>query len=74
MKTRPNNEMATVLRAAFRKSGLSIKQLSERSGVPYASVHGIVTGNRDPILSTVSRLGKVLGLKLQPVRRVKRKG
>ncbi|MHC4089826.1 MAG: helix-turn-helix domain-containing protein [Planctomycetota bacterium] len=65
--------MGDVIRATFRKSGLSIKQLADRSGIPYASAHGIVSGTRDPALSTVSKLAPVLGLELAPVRRRKGK-
>ena len=61
--------MIETLRKAFAESGMSMKALSERSGVPYASVHATFTGNRDPQLSTVERLCKVLGLELTTVKR-----
>ncbi|MHC4063644.1 MAG: helix-turn-helix domain-containing protein [Planctomycetota bacterium] len=73
MKSTPKNEMGDLIRATFRKSGLSIKQLADGSGVPYASVHGVVSGTRDPALSTAARLAKVLGLELRPVRRRKKR-
>lgn len=63
--------MLAMLRAAFEESGMSIKRLSDLSGVAYAPTHAAVTGQRDPQLSTVERLGKVLGLEL---RRTRRKG
>lgn len=56
--------MTDVIRKAFRESDLSIKKLSDRSGVPYSAVHGLLTGNRDVQISTVEKLSKVLGLKL----------
>ena len=56
--------MIEILKKAYAESGLSMKALSERSGVPYASVHGTLVGNRDPQLSTVERLSRVLGLDL----------
>ncbi len=56
--------MTDVIRKAFRESGLSIKKLSDRSGVPYSAVHGLLTGNRDVQISTVEKLSRVLGLKL----------
>ena len=56
--------MIEILKKAYVESGLSMKSLSERSGVPYASVHATFTGNRDPQLSTVERLSRVLGLDL----------
>ena len=56
--------MIELLKQAYKESGLSLKALSEKSGVAYASVHATFTGNRDPQLSTVERLSKVLGLSL----------
>lgn len=74
MRGDPNNEMCQLLRETFRKSGMSVKQLSDRSGVLYSSAHAIVNGQRDPALSTVVKLCRVLGLELRPVRRGRRKG
>ncbi len=64
-------KLARAVREAFRRSGLSIKQLSERSKVPYAGAHSFVNGNPDVRLSTLSRLAEGLGLEL--VARPKRK-
>jgi predicted transcriptional regulator len=61
--------MHKTLQASFKKSGLSIKALSERSGVPYAAVYRAVKGMSDPALSTVQRLSNVLGLELIPKRK-----
>lgn len=61
--------MIKILKQAYTKSGLSMKALSERSGVPYASVHATFTGDRDPQLSTVERLSRVLGLELVKTRK-----
>ncbi len=72
MKSTPHNPMGDLIRATFRKSGLSVNELSHRSGVPYASVHGLIAGTRDPALSTADKICKVLGLELRPVRRGKR--
>ena len=69
---KPKGDMAELIRATFRESGLSMKQLAERSGVYYASVHGLIVGGRDPALSTADKICKVLGLELRPVRRGKR--
>ena len=63
--------MIELLKQAYKESGLSMKALSERSGTSYASVHAVFTGNRDPQLSTVEKLSKVLGLSL--VKQKKRK-
>ena len=56
--------MIETLKKAYTKSGLSLKKLSELSGVCYASVHATFTGDRDPQLSTVQKLSRVLGLEL----------
>jgi len=72
MKSMPRNEMADLLRATFRKSGLSVKRLAIESGVAYASVHGFMAGDRDAALSTACRLCRVLGLELRPIRRRKK--
>ena len=73
MRSRPVNEMGDLIRATFRASGLSMKRLSDESGVAYQSVHALLTGDRDPALSTVVKLSKVLGLELRRVPRAKRK-
>ena len=73
MQAHPDNEFGNVIRAAFTRSGLSIKALADRSGVPYSVTHAVVKGERDPILSTAVRLCRVLGLELRPVQRTKRK-
>ena len=64
MKSNPNNELADVILAAFKASGLSVKRLAVESGVPYASAHGFIAGQRDIALGTAARLCKVLGLQL----------
>ncbi len=73
MNSTPKNPMGDLIRAQFHKSKLSVNELSHRSGVPYASVHGLIAGTRDPALSTALKICKVLGLELRP-RRGKRKG
>ena len=65
MKAHPDNVMANLIRKRFKQSGLSIKRLSELSGVPYAGCHATIGGTRDPALSTAARLCKVLGLELR---------
>ncbi len=64
MSDKPNNPAANKIRAAFLRSGLSIKQLSILSGTPYASCHGFANGTRDIKLSTASSIIEVLGLEL----------
>ena len=59
-----DNDWACLIRAAFKKSGLSMKQLSDRAGVHYASVHGFLATGKDPRLSTTRKMCRVLGLVL----------
>lgn len=62
--------MLETIRRAFRDSDLSMKQLAERAGVPYASIHGMIRNpDRDPKLSTVVRVCRVLGLDLKRTRK-----
>ena len=67
-----DNTMIEIIREAFEASGFSMKQLSERSGVGYACIHGMLTGTREPVLSTVARVAPVLGLELRRVRPARR--
>ena len=73
MMSHSDNEMGDLIRRVFRKSGLSVRALAIQSGLPYATVHAVVAGTRDPLLSSVVKMSKVLGLELRPVRRRKRK-
>ena len=74
MSTRQNTgAMADLIRQTFADSGMSLKRLSVRSGVPYACVHGFFTGKRDPALSTIQKWADELGLEFVLKRR-KRKG
>lgn len=68
MQDAPNAFIVTIQRA-FRRSGLSIKALSDRAGVPYASCYEVMKGERDPALSTAAKLSKVLRLELRPIQR-----
>ncbi len=67
-------DLAKQLRRAIVKSGLNRLQLAKRSGVPYSVIHRFMAGNRDPALSTVTKLCRVLGLELRPRRKRARKG
>ncbi len=57
-------DMAATIRAAFRKSGLSILALTKRADVQYASTHGFLCGDKDIRLSTATKLAGALGLRL----------
>ena len=58
-------------RRAVRESGLSMLQLSKRSGVGYQSVHAFITQGRQITLQSVSQLCSVLGLDLKPTKQRK---
>ena len=58
-------KMRRFILAEFKLSGLSMRQLAIRSGVPYQAVWHLVKGVRDPALSTVEKISKVLGLDLR---------
>jgi len=61
------------LRAAARKSGMSMLQLAEQSGLRYASVHAFVAKRKGLTLASGAKLAALLGLELRPVRRRKTK-
>ena len=73
-KLEGKNDLADRIRERFRTSGWSIRQLSKRAGIAYASCHGFVNADRDATCATASKLCRALGLELRPVRRGKRKG
>ncbi len=64
MRAKQSDNMAEILRRAFRESGMSLKRLSDESGTRYASVHAFFTAERDPQLSTIEKWSRVLGLRL----------
>lgn len=59
-----DNDWARLIRSEFKKSGLSMKQLSDKAGVHYASIHGFLATGKDPRLSTTRKICGVLGLVL----------
>jgi len=71
---RKDAKMIDLILDRFHETGLSIKALSDRSGVAYGAVHPIIAGKRDPQLSTVEKLSRVLGLELRRARRHTPKG
>lgn len=74
MAHQPDTTMAGLIRQVFRRSGMSIKALADRSGCCYATVHGFIRGTVDPTLTTADKLNATLGLELREVKRPKRKG
>jgi hypothetical protein len=67
-------DIETQLREAARKSGMSMKRISEESGIPYAAVHGFVARDRSLLLSTASKLATLLELELRPIARKRKAG
>ena len=63
------DNLADSIRAAFQRSGLSVKKWAETAGVPYASAHAFAAGTRDPLVSTLERLATALGLRLVALER-----
>ncbi len=62
----------TLLKAA-RECGLSIAELSRRTELPYATIHGFIRDERLITLRSAAAIARVLGLELQPIK-TKRKG
>jgi len=67
------DSMGNLIRSTFARSGMSIRQLSKRADVGYATAHGLIRGTLNPSLTIVERICKALDLELRPVRRGKRK-
>lgn len=68
MYSEPQCPLAKQLRAAIAKAGLNPFQVSKRTGVGYSAIHGFLNGTRDMSLGTASKLCKLVGLELRPVR------
>ncbi|MBI4719032.1 MAG: hypothetical protein HY763_14595 [Planctomycetes bacterium] len=73
MRTTSKNSLAQALRAAIRESGLSMRQVSLRTGLGYQSVWGFLAGG-DLALRNASRIAELLGLELRPVGRKRKDG
>lgn len=61
-------DLAEQLRKAFARSRMTRYELGKRAGVPYATIHRFVAGERDIRLTTASRLADVLGVEFRPTR------
>jgi len=74
MQTDPNNPLAEKLRRVITESGVTRFELSKRSGVDYAAVHGFIAGRRDLVLGTFAKLCDALDLNVEfvPKRRKRR--
>lgn len=63
--SRDRDKMARAFRRAFKRSGLSMKKLSEQSETPYYGVWAFFSKcDRDPKLSTLERWATVLNVKI----------
>lgn len=66
-RTKPT-DLAADLKKALSDAGLNPFQVSRRADIPYAAIHGFMTGDRDMFLSTANKLCDLLGLELRPKR------
>lgn len=66
-------DLGKQLRDAIRRSGLTRRQISKRSGVAYSAVHGFVGGKQTLTLESASKIADVVGIEFRP-RRAKRPG
>ena len=75
MNQATNTDLRGDLRRAIAASGMNRFEISRRSGVGYAAIHGLVAGTRDLTLDTASKVIEALALRieLRPTAR-KRKG
>lgn len=58
--------LADSLKAAARRSGLSMNAISKATGLNYQTVHGFLTGERDIAVSTAQALADLFDLELRP--------
>ena len=65
MKNRQESIVVDGIRRALQGSGMSMKKLSDKSGVQYGSVYGLLVSGKDARLSTIERICAVLGLELK---------
>lgn len=54
-------EKLRILRDA---SGLSEREIAEKAGIPYGTLHAYMIGKREPLLSNLGRLCKAFGVTL----------
>jgi len=66
------DDICNLIRAEFKRSGMSILAFAKRSDVRYASAHNCLVGGASVRTLTASKMCRVLGLELRVVR--KRKG
>lgn len=58
------SDYAAAMRRARLEGGLSVKELSEKSGVTVMTIYSVESGARNPSLTTLVRLASALRLSL----------
>lgn len=72
---RMTQNMADIIRRAFEKSGLNMKQLADKAETPYGLTHRFLTRQDAGLnLQTAAKFCAVLGLELQPKKRRRSRG
>ena len=69
LRPRPRKEEPTVsetLRRAIRDSGRTLYRVAKDSGIPYATLHRFMSGERSISLRALDKLSAYLGLQLVP--------
>lgn len=57
--------LAIELQKERKRIGITQKEMSLQTGIAQADISKIETGNGNPTINTLSKMGKVLGLTLQ---------
>ena len=68
MESTPDNPLANRLRKAIEESGLSMRQVSIKTGIRYKSVHAFVVGYGDLTLASASKIAALVRLELKPAK------
>ena len=64
-----SDDLTTIIREAFRRSGRSMKSVATEAGLPYATIHGLMAGTKNITLASATRLCLVLRLQLVPIKK-----
>lgn len=57
-------DIAWVLKDAFRRSGRSMKSIADETGIAYSMVHGFFVSGTDIRIGTASKLAMALGVEV----------
>ena len=55
----------SAIREVRGKSGLSLRQLAEKAGVDFSTIHRIEQGGESPRFATLEKLAKALGISVR---------